>query len=287
MDNEQVLDIYNLSGHSGCLVQLCNYNTPSSTFVRKISSNKQYNTRLKKQYIKQRVFQLEGIDVPKILNKGYIDNKFYFDMQYINCQTFADNVEILSIQNMDKMLNMLISVLPSNSRIEPDKANIAFTNKIHSLFSYTNNNEIYKRSFDKLINFNFSNIPISYCCGDLTLENILLSNEGNIYLIDFLDSFYNSWMIDIAKLLQDIDLYWSYRNKELSTNIKIRLLLLKQKLIKRILQMPDGEYLCLEIYYILLLNLMRIIQYVKDYQTYDWLQNALLKTMETIKVMEE
>ena len=53
-------------------------------------------------------------------------------------------------------------------------------------------------------------IPISYCHGDLTLNNMLFL-DSNIYLIDFLDSFVESPIIDLVKLKQDLQFFWSQK----------------------------------------------------------------------------
>ena len=45
-------------------------------------------------------------------------------------------------------------------------------------------------------------IPVGTCHGDLTFSNILF-NGNNYYLIDFLDSFIESPLLDIVKLRQD------------------------------------------------------------------------------------
>lgn len=277
----------NLNGNSGCQLLLCG--EEPNFFVRKISSSKSYNTRLKKQYIKQTHFSLNfyNVMVPKIIGHGYYNDKFYFDMQYIRSKTLADSIENLSLEKIDLMIDFLISFFPFGKEVyNPQKSQNAFHKKINSLGIFLEQDSLYKKALNKLEAFDFSNVPNSYCCGDLTLENILISNEGNIYLIDFLDSFYNSWMIDAAKILQDVDLFWSYRKKDMSTNLKIRLLILKQKFLSKIAAQPKGEHICLQIYYILLLNIIRIVPYCKDKQTFDFLQISIEKILNTINNME-
>ena len=90
-----------------------------------------------------------------------------------------------------------------------------------------------------------------------TLENILITRDRKLYLIDFLDSFYNSWMIDVAKILQDVDLKWSYRNSETNQNLEIRLLIAKLSLTNEILRLPNGRDKLNTIYHILLLNICK------------------------------
>ena len=116
---------------------------------------------------------------------------------------------------------------------------------------------------------------LSECHGDMTLENMIIQ-DGEIYLIDFLDSFYNSWLIDVAKILQDADVLWSYRTYEkLNANLKIKLIILKQLIIEQLLTFRDGKYLVGEVYHILLLNLMRIIPYTKDEETKNYIDNKI------------
>ena len=110
------------------------------------------------------------------------------------------------------------------------------------------------KSLSYLRSFDFSFVPRSSCHGDLTLENIIVTTNNELYLIDFLDSFYDSWMIDIAKLLQDLELKWSYRFSEDDSNREIRLLIAKEALLNRIRVMDNGQEIIRNVYSILLLN---------------------------------
>ena len=58
-------------------------------------------------------------------------------------------------------------------------------------------------------------LPASFCHGDMTLSNIIFAE--NIYLIDFLDSFVESYWIDLIKLRQDLVYFWSYSYYNLSS----------------------------------------------------------------------
>lgn len=53
----------------------------------------------------------------------------------------------------------------------------------------------------------FGIIPTGFCHGDLTLSNMIFKGK-EIYLIDFLDSFVESYWIDIIKLRQDCFYKW-------------------------------------------------------------------------------
>jgi hypothetical protein len=55
--------------------------------------------------------------------------------------------------------------------------------------------------------------PIGTCHGDFTLSNMLLTDRG-IFLIDFLDTWIESPVLDISKLNQEAQLMWSCRMAE-------------------------------------------------------------------------
>ena len=74
----------------------------------------------------------------------------------------------------------------------------AFLNKINTLESSLPAEKKFKEPFKILKAFNWGKVYKSPCHGDLTLENIIITEDKKLCLIDFLDSFYNSWMIDIA-----------------------------------------------------------------------------------------
>jgi hypothetical protein len=55
-------------------------------------------------------------------------------------------------------------------------------------------------------------IPIGKCHGDLTLSNIIFDDfNQQYYLIDFLDTYLESPVLDIAKIAQEINLLWTSR----------------------------------------------------------------------------
>lgn len=274
-----------LSGHSGCIVDLCRDH--GVLFVRKSAGTIDYNRRLKKQFIKQKHFNTKYAQTPKILQYGKIDNIFYFDMEFINGITLAEYMRNIKVKEIVDFMNMLFLSLEIDKQSTYVNSNDIFFKKICDLEKIiTYENVMISNALTKLKNYDFSHIPKSDCCGDLTLENILITPTGKIYLIDLLDSFYNSWMIDVAKLLQDIDIGWSYRNTKMDYNLNLRLEIAKQSLIENILQLEDGKSLLISIYHILLLNILRIYPYTSDRDTLRFLDNAIEKTLNSIEQME-
>ena len=275
-----------LKGHSGCGLNL--YKQNDRLFLRKDSGNPAYNQRLKKQYIKQNKFELSGIKTPKIYNYGQENGLFYFDMEFLNGITLAEYMSNIKIKEINSLIGLLCKSLPiENSQILPN-TDIVFKKKIKQISTKLRpSDKEALNAVNILENFDFSNVPFSYCCGDLTLENIMLDDNKQIYLIDFLDSFYNSWMIDVAKLLQDLELHWSYRHMDIDFNLAMRLAVAKEALLENIAEYENAQNNIKTIYHILLLNILRIIPYTKDDTTHLFLKNALNKIIQNINKQEK
>ena len=275
-----------LKGHSGCGLNL--YKQNNKLFLRKDAGNSLYNRRLKKQYIKQNKFELNGIKTPQIYNYGQANGLFYFDMEFLNGITLAEYMSNIKIKEINSLISLLFKSLPlQNSKIMPN-TDVVFKKKILQIEDKLRPSDKEALQAIKMLKcFNFSDVPFSYCCGDLTLENIMLDDNKQIYLIDFLDSFYNSRMIDVAKLLQDLELHWSYRNQEIDFNLAMRLAVAKEALLENIAEYDNGESNIRTIYYILLLNVLRIIPYTTDDKTARFLKISINKIMQTITQTEE
>lgn len=275
--------IKNLLGHSGCNLNL--YKEEDRIFLRKDAGNANYNRRLKKQFIKQKKFNLEKVKTPRIFEYG-INNKgiFYFDMEYINGITLSEYMKQIKIKEIVDLITLLFESLPIKQGGYFDRAQNIFQHKISDLETILDTSDInIKQSLDMLKKYDFSKVPQSSCCGDLTLENIIINMRGEIYVIDLLDSFYNSWMIDVAKLLQDVELGWSYRKQVRDFGLNLRLATAKQALFDNILSLEEGQTYLVTIYHILLLNILRIYPYAKDKLTLDFLDNSILQIFENIK----
>ncbi len=277
--------IKSLNGHSGCGLNL--YKQEEILFLRKDSGNPEYNRRLKKQIIKQNKFSLLGIKTPKVFNYGQENGLFYFDMEFLNGVTLAEYMANIKIKEINSLISLLFKSLPVQTSIKNADADTIFKKKISQIKKQLRPSDTEALQAVKILeNFDFSNVPYSYCCGDLTLENIMLDDNKQIYLIDFLDSFYNSWMIDIAKLLQDLELHWSYRHQNIDFNLAMRLAVAKEALLENIAEYGNAHKNIITIYHILLLNMLRIIPYAKDNKTHDFLKSALNKIMFNIQTLE-
>jgi hypothetical protein len=285
------MNSYNLGGHSGCQIFLIE-DDDGHVFVRKISKNKDYNPRLKIQSEKQAVFQGETIRAPKVFKSGYTnEGLFFFDMEYIQGITLAEYIKTMEIGKVKGLVEYLVSSLVPKKNIELTKEeqdNVAaiFVNKVHTLRETLSeqNNDIINQSLDMLETHDWSKLAPSQCHGDMTLENIIVKND-KLFFIDFLDSFYDSWFLDIGTLLQDVQVMWSYRfQDDVSMNTVLRLIVFRDLLLDEIRKI-DADYV-LEIYYSLLQKLIRIYPYTKDEATYQFLNKKTGIVLENIRVLE-
>lgn len=273
-----------LIGHSGCPLILQDNNNRLE--VIKISKNIEYNNRLKAQYEKQQSFSHELFYVPAIFDsKINTDGLFQFNMEYVSGVRLADKFHTIAISSLPDIADIFEKLIPNKQIFDP-KAKEIFQDKINNLKkSIEVENPVIAEAIIILESYDWKYCMNTTCHGDLTLENIIVSNE-KYYLIDFLDSFYDSWMMDFAKLFQDCECFWSYRHstKE-DVNLDIRLSIFKQLLSESILSLPDGKEIFKTIYYILLMNLVRIVPYSKDQETNVFLDKSIQKVINKIKLI--
>ena len=274
-----------LAGHSGCEIKVVFQD--GTYVVRKSSRQPGYNDRLYAQYLKQKNFESNIFLSVPVYSCGYDkDGLFFFTMKYINGKNMAELAETIELSKLRKFCGDCCSFLFEKGKDNEDASKI-FNQKIESLEKkITDHYSLLSEAFAVLKSFDWTQIPQTPCHGDFTLENMLMSKD-TVLLIDFLDSFYDSWLIDFAKLFQDIELHWHYRFcKHVSSNLNVRLLCMKEIMLDFLRNLPDGEKYCISLYYVLLLNVLRIIPYAKDPVTKQWISEKIpyvLKRIETIR----
>ena len=196
--------------HSGAGISGCNIQLIENSIVRKVSPSIEYNDRLKSQMEKQLYFNMPisvDITVPNVLANGYINDLFYFDMEYINGVLFNEMFHRISIKELDEYFQILRRYLNRPNYLYYDKIELEniIVNKLLSLKS--------KSQYKKLIKWVLNNIHIEktlvkgYCHGDLTFSNILFL-PGQFCFLDFLDSYIESPIMDFVKLKQDLYYGW-------------------------------------------------------------------------------
>lgn len=219
-----------LEGHSGC--NLTFVKTKENFVIRKTSKSVEYNFRLIQQFEKQKNFLHNFIKTPKVYDNG-IDNSglFYFEMEYIKGLKFNEYVKSKKFNEVLEVFTKILNFVFANFNNEVIDQSSQIISKIDSI---TKTKLIDNHTIDQLKQYSNLKLNMGYCHGDLTFENIIISNN-EIYLIDFLDSYIESPIIDISKLIQEFDLNWSNRNSEFGNTISlIRNIFLKRKLYEKI-----------------------------------------------------
>lgn len=246
------------SGLSGCEIELLNDN-----ILRKYSSNKEYNERLRSQIKKQSLFShfiLKNIDTPRIYGVNE-DELLSFDMEYVSGSSFDEYFLHASVKDVDNILDSLygyFDFLIKNSRIyHKDVSKSIILGKLYSI-------NIQRKDFlmsivNKVITTELK-VPYSFCHGDLTFSNIIF-HPNRIYFIDFLDSFIDSYLADFAKLKQDLYYFWNLKIQKVD-NLRIYQI---YKYIWDNLENRYSEYLnTIEFNLLDIINLLRVGPYLTN-----------------------
>tara|TARA_Y100001973_G_C5187656_1_gene328914 strand:- start:13 stop:810 length:798 start_codon:yes stop_codon:yes gene_type:complete len=245
--------IKKLQGHSGCEVVLLRRNN-DELIVRKVSPSKDYDKRLNNQRIKQENFKSHFFKAPHIYQNGVINKREYFDMEFINGQTYNSFIEHADQKTAFELYKKIFDFVDKNNYI-----NESIENQVLSKIENMNIGSEHNICKDYCLDFDWSKINKSYCHGDLTFENIIVSNS-EIYFIDFLDSFVDSKIVDYSKILQDVILGWSWRQKKSKPYIK--LICMYEHMIENI---SSSEFEASK--RMLVLNMLRILPYSTNIQT--------------------
>lgn len=268
-----------LGGHSGCKVKLIE--DANRVFVRKIAANEKYNVRLKKQMKKQADYTNALLNTPEIYADGMQDGLFFFDMEYIQGITLAESIKSIEAGKIEKIVDSIVnSIYPEHEGVADTDV---FKKKIESLANPIKKigSGVAEQGLELLDAYCWEGFKQSACHGDMTLENIIVK-DNELYLIDFLDSFYDCWILDAGTLLQDVQLMWSYRMQNLvSNNTLIRLLIFHDIFLDKLKRKMPGRMS--DIYYALLLKMLRIYPYTKDEQTLDFLNEKTKMIIDIIK----
>jgi len=257
-----------LQGHSGCQLKV----TPEGN-IRKVSSSVDYNSRLIIQAEKQNDFEsFLGISVPKVLSISTESELYSFDMEYIQADTFSKYLFREDFLTVRHEFQRILSFIKKSSHYEDY---IDVTEEIYKkTVSLNINIDVNIRTFLEKIESTKLIAPKGYCHGDLTFENILVAKD--MYFIDFLDSFIETPLIDLAKISQELNVYWSYRNHTKIDGAIVSKMCGLNNLFLSAIEELGYEYK--KTYrYLEILNLMRILPYTNDVRTYMLLKRAINK----------
>jgi aminoglycoside phosphotransferase len=206
-----------LTGHSGCSVALMI--DGDEYYVRKTSASPAYNQRLVAQIRKQ--IQIGAVlATPKVLRQGVTDELVWFDMEFVRGDGFLTFAPLQSIATLPDLVGHLSAPLRALAETADGTLDASlFTAKIEQLRDtvpaspfHPDHAHFLGPLLERLASADWNGIPRSLCHGDLTVENMLIRDNGTVVFIDLLDGDLESVWMDVAKLLQDLESGWSMRS---------------------------------------------------------------------------
>ena len=276
-----------IQGHSGCNIDIIE--DGDNLLVKKSTVDPKYLKRLELQGNKQMNDDCltESICNPFISEIESNENECYILMDYIYAKNFIDYFESASPKDIDHFISKFIQYIHN----EIDKCKIekvskqVFIDKFNSVVKNCEKNELLKsnlrvksilkdceRSFNNLPNE--IHMPIGKCHGDLTFSNILFTSN-NYYFIDYLDSFIETPIQDIVKIRQDTKYFWSTMMYKKKYDI-VRLSMIFKYIDDKISQhFENYEYYYRNYDNLQLMNILRILPYVKEEKVRDFVLNIL------------
>ncbi len=277
-----------VKGHSGCQIDVIREG--KELYIYKSSRDPKYLDRLVRQAEKQKAAtepELQHIRVPMIHEISRTGEMASIKMDYVYSRNFVEFFEQAGFEQVNYLIEALIKFLEYEIEQSPEQTvnKEIVSDKFDDVKKKTLSNpqlaedkeiiEILERSERIFKNLSDMTIPVGLCHGDLTFSNILF-NGNNYFLIDFLDSFIESPLLDIVKLRQDTAWLWS-QLMYVHPCDTIRLRIAFGKIDKALDKYFSEHYGWYGKYYqaLQLMNFLRILQYAKEPKVIDYLKQAI------------
>ena len=278
-------------GHSGCQIDIVR--EANNLVLYKSTADTKYYPRLVKQAEKQKIageLEYQHIRVPQILSVEEQKNVLLVRMEYIYSRNFIEYFESAGFEQINYLIKALKLFLEKELAASPAQKVEAriIKDKFADVKSKVLNNPLLNEDVEikeilRLSDSIFEKcedmiMPIVRCHGDLTFSNILF-NGNNYFLIDFLDSFVESPLLDIVKIRQDSAYLWSALMYTKPYDA-IRLKIISKKIdgeIDNYFQKYDWYTKYYGIYQ--LMNFWRVLQYCKEPRIARYLKKVLLSIL--------
>jgi tRNA A-37 threonylcarbamoyl transferase component Bud32 len=279
-----------LKGHSGCTVDIVRENT--NLYIIKTTTDKKYIERLNKQAQKQisaLMFSHPTIKVPKVISLEYDDNHSAIKMDYVYAKNYIDFLSTAAPGAINSFRDSFIDYVEKEIFYSP-------ITKIQSTVLKEKFREVKKKIVQNIYLQNYEelatimeqmtkkmdelpdsfSIPVGICHGDLTFSNVLFA-DTSFYLIDFLDSFIETPLMDIVKIRQDTAFLWSTQ-MYIGDNIDLlQTRIISEKIDRDIDDYFKRKYQWYNDLYVpfQLMNFLRILQYAHNSNIIDYLKTTL------------
>ena len=219
-----------LLGYSGCVLEV--HRQDSRTWVRKRSPDLTFNAKF--QWEIRKIERLNGLGAesklfaaPEIISTGTEDEIAFYDMEYVVGQTLEfriDSMDAKELRSTARLLNEIHAFFASQTPLENPPAELSewryLVSKLEETLSFLEGNAVplpaesglvstYRERLEELSgrSFDWRSKP-TFCHGDLALDNVLVTRQGRIYLLDPLFNAFETVAWDRAKVLQSSLLQW-------------------------------------------------------------------------------
>lgn len=276
-----------VKGHSGCGIDIMREG--NELFINKSSSDKKYHKRLLLQAEKQKKacgLEYQHIRVPHIYSVTETPDRVDVKMEYVYSKNFIEYFESAGFEQISYFVKALLlfvdreiaqsPMLPIPPSVLLEKYEDVNCKILANPLLRDDKEVATMMDFCKKIFYSVGRmeLPVGLCHGDLTFSNILF-NGNNYYLIDFLDSFIESPLLDIVKIRQDSCYLWS-QLMYIHDYDKIRLEIVSAKIDQEI----DSHFSHCSWYakyyrVFQLMNFLRILQYAHDGYVVGYLKNVI------------
>lgn len=259
-----------IAGHSGCSISI-----KDGLLVKSTKDTDYPSDRLVAQIEKQKLFYEIISDrqllVPRVVKEDFSGGYSVY-MQYFRCSNIVQYLHRAGKSDLDALAQSLCGLVDfcinRCQSVALDKQ--LLIDKFRSIKTPAGMTEKFESYLDGDIT-----IPVGACHGDLTLSNVLIKPESNNFvIIDFLDSFVESPIVDIAKIRQDTKHGWSsFIYPEQHDKIKTRLSLqyLDNKFVEHFNKYDFYKHYKLFQF----MNLVRILPYSKQTKTSNFLMEQI------------
>lgn len=240
--------------------------TDNGIVIRKRSPQ---NHRMKLQYNKHLLalnLRMDPILVPKIFSSF---EDFSYEMEIIHGVPLGVALNSLNLVDMKNISNLFLcyfeNIFSRSKNSTQIDQKLLFKIQNMKKFYAESNNDICERAWEILLkNHNQISIPEGWNHGDFSYENILVTNSNNqkkLYAVDFLDSPFESPLIDLGRFWLDLNFGWWGTNFSPSPTWSINNLIIKNDLISLLNEFDISEQ---ALSYFTLFSSLRILPYTKS-----------------------
>lgn len=222
-----IKELYGFSGNQILLMQ-----KHHRLFVRKIGN------------ISRNIERMRALSVDYPLPQLYTISNKMIDMEYLHG---LDIKTYLKTNNYEKLLDFILSILDKLASNSVDKD---YTETYIKKLQEVNFDEM-PFTREQLLERLPKVLPSSNYHGDLTLENIIFTTDRGFFLIDCATIEYDSYIFDIAKLRQDLELGWFTRKDNVMLDVKTKHI--QQRILERYPAASND--------YLLILMLLRVYRH--------------------------